>query len=87
MVAAANVLEQVSTMPVKYISRLEEDLRKVGGSDRDTVCIDFCAGNDACVLTTINTVLSPRGISLEMMQMSSPFNFPKGFLNVWVNIS
>lgn len=62
--AAANVLEQVSAMPVKYIRRLEEDLRKVGGSERDTVCIDFCAGNDACVLTTINTVLGPAGIQL-----------------------
>ena len=62
--AAAGVLEQVSAMPVKYIRRLEEDLRKVGGSARDTVCIDFCSGNDACVLTTINTVLGPGGISL-----------------------
>ena len=62
--AAANVLEQVSTMPVKYISRLEKDMEQVGGSQQDTVCIDFCAGNDACVLTTINTVLKRRGISL-----------------------
>ncbi|MCM1119946.1 MAG: hypothetical protein NC543_11390 [bacterium] len=62
--AAANVLEQVSTMPVKYIRRLEGDLSKIGGSGRDTVCIDFCTGNDACVLTTVNTVLGPRGISL-----------------------
>ena len=62
--AAANVLEQVSVMPVKYIGRLEKDLQTVGGNDRDTVCIDFCTGNDACVLTTINTVLGRRGISL-----------------------
>ena len=62
--AAANVLEGVSTMPVKYIHRLEQDMQTVGGSQRDTVCIDFCAGNDACVLTTINTVLRKRGISL-----------------------
>lgn len=60
----ANVLEQVSSMPVKYIRRLEEDMRAVGGSGQDTVCIDFCAGNDACVLTTINTVLRRQGISL-----------------------
>ena len=60
----ANVLEQVSTMPVKYIGRLEEDLRMVGGTGEDTVCIDFCSGNDACVLTTINTVLNKRKISL-----------------------
>lgn len=62
--AAANVLEQVSTMPVKYIQRMEADIQAVGGSGRDTVCIDFCAGNDACVLTTIYTALHKRSISL-----------------------
>ena len=62
--ATANVLEQVSTMPVKYINRLEEDIEKVGGSERDVVCIDFCTGNDACVLTTIYTALRHKGISL-----------------------
>mgnify|MGYP007025228306 CR=1 FL=1 len=51
-------------MPVKYIQRLERDMQTVGGSERDTVCIDFCAGNDACVLTTIYTALRGRGISL-----------------------
>ncbi|MCI8967808.1 MAG: hypothetical protein HFH75_09510 [Lachnospiraceae bacterium] len=62
--ATANVLEQVSVMPVKYIHRLEEDVRKINGTKEDTVCIDFCAGNDACVLTTFNTVLRRRGIPL-----------------------
>ena len=61
---AANVLEQVSTMPVKYIRRLEEDLAAVRGSEQDTVCIDFCTGNDACVLTTIYSVLRNKKISL-----------------------
>ncbi len=62
--AAAGVLEEVSTMPVKYIQRLERDMKAVGGTGEDTVCIDFCAGNDACVLTTIHTVLRSRGVSL-----------------------
>ncbi len=62
--AVSNVLQQVSTMPVKYIRRLEQDLQTVNGSGRDTVCIDFCAGNDACVLTTVNTSLRQRGIPL-----------------------
>lgn len=62
--AAAGVLEQVSAMPVKYIRRLERDIQAVNGSGRDTVCIDFCTGNDACVLTTINTALRRREISL-----------------------
>lgn len=61
---AANVLEQVSSMPVKYIERLEQDVKAVNASKEDTVCIDFCAGNDACVLTTIYSVLKHRDISL-----------------------
>ena len=62
--ATANVLEQVSVMPVKYIDRLEADIRKINGSKQDTVCIDFCSGNDACVLTTLYTSLRGRGIQL-----------------------
>lgn len=62
--ARANVLENVSTMPVKYIKRLEQDVQSVGATEQDTVCIDFCSGNDACVLTTINTVLKDRRIPL-----------------------
>lgn len=62
--ATANVLEQVSVMPVKYIHRMEEDIVKVNASQQDTVCIDFCTGNDACALTTIDTALKRKGISL-----------------------
>ncbi len=61
---AANVLEEASVMPVKYIERLEKDVDRVKGSHNDTVCIDFCSGNDACVLTTIYSVLKRRDISL-----------------------
>lgn len=62
--ATANVLEQISVMPVKYIRRLESDIKKINASQPDTVCIDFCTGNDACVLTTIDTALKQKGISL-----------------------
>lgn len=61
---AANVLEEASTMPVKYIKRLEQDVKRVNGAQQDTICIDFCSGNDACVLTTIHSVLKRRNISL-----------------------
>lgn len=62
--ASTNVLEQVSTMPVKYIERLERDVDAVNAASDNTICIDFCSGNDACVLTTIYSVLGSRGISL-----------------------
>lgn len=62
--AVANVLEHVSTMPARYIERLEKDLQKIRASASNTVCIDFCAGNDACVLTTIYSVFEKNDISL-----------------------
>lgn len=62
--AAANVLEEVSVMPVRYIERLEQDLRKVNASHKDTVCIDFCSGNDVCVLTTMHAALRRQDVSL-----------------------
>lgn len=62
--ATANVLEEVSVMPVKYIERLEQDVRRINSSSQNTICIDFCSGNDACVLTTIYSVLKHHNISL-----------------------
>lgn len=62
--AAANVLEEVSVMPVKYIERLKQDVHKINSSSENTVCIDFCTGNDACVLTTVYSVLKHNNISL-----------------------
>lgn len=62
--AVANVLEQVSSMPVKYIRRLQKDMEKINSSSNNTVCIDFCTGNDACVLTTMYSVLKNKKIAL-----------------------
>lgn len=61
---ATNVLEEVSLMPVKYIERLKNDVHSINSSKDNTVCIDFCSGNDACVLTTIYSVLRQHHISL-----------------------
>ncbi len=62
--ATANVLEEVSKMPVRYIERLEQDIERVNAAQQNTVCIDFCSGNDACVLTTMYAALRQRNISL-----------------------
>lgn len=61
---AANVLENVSTMPVKYIGRIESDLKVINANGNDTICIDFCTNNDARLVTTINSVLNKKNISL-----------------------
>lgn len=62
--AVANVLEEVTVMPVKYIKRLQDDVKKIQANPKNTVCIDLCAANDACVLTTMDSVLGPKSISL-----------------------
>ncbi len=62
--AVANVLERASVMPVKYIRRLEQDVETIRASENDTVCIDFCTGNDACVLNTMYSVLKRRNVAL-----------------------
>lgn len=62
--AVTNVLEYASTMPVKEIKHLEDDVRKINGNSNNTVCIDFCSANDACVLTTMYSVLGKNRISL-----------------------
>lgn len=59
-----NVLEYASSMPAKYIRRLEQDVKSIGASAQNTVCIDLCSGNDACVLTTMYSVLGKGAISL-----------------------
>ena len=62
--AVANVLEQVSLMPVKYIRRMEQDMQRIKASAGNTICIDFCSGNDACVLTTAYSMLKKKDIPL-----------------------
>ena len=62
--AAADVIEQVSVMPAKYIGRVEAAVSKVRPGSNDTVCIDFCTGNDACVLTTIYSYLGSKSVRL-----------------------
>lgn len=61
---ATDVIEQVSIMPAKYIGRMERAIEKVQPGRNNTVCIDFCTGNDACVLTTLDNLLSRSGVKL-----------------------
>lgn len=43
---------------------MEQDLMKIDASSDNTVCIDFCSSNDACVLTTAYSLLGKRNIQL-----------------------
>ncbi len=60
--AVANVVEELSVMPVKYIGRIEADLKTVDAKKENTVCFDFCTGDDSKVVTTFNSILKKKKI-------------------------
>ena len=60
----ANVILELSTMPVKYISRVQEDIAKVHAEPENTICIGFCTGNDSRLMTTLGSLLEPKQLSL-----------------------
>ncbi|MCR5108542.1 MAG: FIST C-terminal domain-containing protein [Lachnospiraceae bacterium] len=62
--AQAGVLRYASTMPIHDISDMKKKVSSVGAGSNDTVCIDICTGNDAAVLTSIDSLLNKTGISL-----------------------
>ncbi len=62
---AADVLEQASVMPVKYIRRLENAVKAVGGERGKTACFDICsAGADVRAVTTLSDYLCRAGYDL-----------------------
>ena len=61
----ADVLEEASVMPIKYIRRLENAVMAVGGERGKTACFDICsAGVDVRAVTTLSNYLCPLGYDL-----------------------
>ncbi len=61
----ADVLEQASVMPMKYIRRLENAAKTVGGERGKTACFDICsAGADVRAVTTLSNYLCRAGYDL-----------------------
>lgn len=60
----AGVLEQISECPVAEIGSLEQRISIVKPNREDTVCIEFCTGEEEKLVTTLNAVLGRKGIQL-----------------------
>ncbi|HAG70473.1 MAG TPA: hypothetical protein DCL38_10975 [Lachnospiraceae bacterium] len=71
--AEAGVMRYASTMPVHDVASLSRKVSSVSARAEDTVCIDICTGNDACVLTSMDSVLSVNGVSLVGGTSMDPF--------------
>lgn len=62
---AADVLEEASVKPVKYIRRLEAAFEKVEAENGNTACFDICsAGADLRAVTTLSSYLKRDGYEL-----------------------
>ncbi|MCR4947115.1 MAG: hypothetical protein K5929_09270 [Lachnospiraceae bacterium] len=62
--AVAGVMNYATTMPVHDVGALQKNVSSISASSKDTICIDICTGNDACVLTSMDSVLGKSHISL-----------------------
>ena len=61
----ADVLEEASRVPAKYIRRLERAFQAVDAQAGNTACYDLCsAGADLRAVTTLSSYMCPRGYEL-----------------------
>ncbi len=61
---ATGVLENVSKTPARYIKRLISDVESVRPGKENTAIIDFCAANDAAVLTTLSSIVNKYNLQV-----------------------
>ena len=60
----AGAIEELSTMPVKYIKRLTDAINSTRASEGNSACLDFTTGHDGKLVTTVNIELDKRKIPL-----------------------
>ena len=58
------ILEGVSKMPARHITRLKSDIEQVRPGRDNTAIIDFCTGNDAVVLTTLRGLVDKYNLQV-----------------------
>ena len=78
--ACAGALEELSTMPVKYIKRLTDAISAVGASAGNSACFDFTTGCDGKLVTTLNTELDKRNIPLIGGTVDGPTISVNGYI-------
>lgn len=60
----SGVLENVSTMPARYIHRIEKHIEEIKPGKDNTAILDFCSGNDAAVLTTLRGLVDKHNLQV-----------------------
>lgn len=60
----AGVIEHVSKCPIVNSFKLTEQIKKIKPSREDTVCIEYCTGNEEVLVSTFASCLEGTGIKL-----------------------
>lgn len=50
--------------PILSVEKLMDNVSKIQGNGKNTVCLDFATGNDSVIVTTFNACLNEKGIEL-----------------------
>jgi len=61
---ACGLIRDLSECPVQHIYQFQKDVEFVGAGDEDTVCLEYCTGNEEMLVTTLNAVLDKFQIPL-----------------------
>lgn len=75
IVASCGVIEHLSTYPVMAIAEFEKNLNQIVPGKEDSVCIEFCTGDEEKLVTTLQTCLGKKKVSLAG---GSVFGIPEG---------
>lgn len=72
--AAGGIIENVNSFPVSSVASIEKNLHAINADKNNTVCIEFTTGGEEALVTTLNSVLSQKNISLVG---GSVFGYPE----------
>ncbi len=71
----ADVITEISTCSIAYVSRIMEKVQQIKAGTDDTLCLEFCTGNEEVLITTFTSCLNGTGIHLAGGTM---FGVPEG---------
>ena len=61
---ACGLIRDLSECPVQHIYQFQKDVESIGAGDEDTVCLEYCTGNEEMLVTTLNAVLDKYHVPL-----------------------
>lgn len=61
---ACGIIPDVTSAPVKSIARIKKDFDSISPSANNTICLEFTTGGEEQLVTTFNSILCEKNISL-----------------------